>query len=159
MPDMLVKLYELPTCDDLIESLSKQGITIRVALPPEKRLIVGWVADHFGEKWASECDVALSSKPVSCFVAVSTADEKRELVGFACYDATCKGFFGPTGVLESDRGKGIGKALLIASLRAMREQGYGYGIIGAAGPTEFYAKTVGAIAIEGSSPGIYRGIL
>jgi hypothetical protein len=34
--------------------------------------------------------------------------------------------------------------------------GYAYAIIGGAGPTAFYAKTVGAVAIEGSTPGIYR---
>ena len=38
-------------------------------------------------------------------------------------------------------------------------QGYGYAIIGGVGPAEFYAKTVGAIPIEGSEPGIYRGLL
>jgi hypothetical protein len=41
----------------------------------------------------------------------------------------------------------------------MKSQGYGYAIIGGVGPAEFYAKTVGAIAIEGSEPGVYRGLL
>jgi hypothetical protein len=34
--------------------------------------------------------------------------------------------------------------------------GYAYAIIGGAGPVDFYQKTVGAIEIEGSVPGIYR---
>jgi hypothetical protein len=34
-----------------------------------------------------------------------------------------------------------------------------YGIIGGVGPVEFYRKTVGAVKIEGSTPGIYRNIL
>lgn len=80
------------------------------------------------------------------------------MIGFACYNATAKGFFGPTGVSPEARGLGAGKALLIAALHAMREDGYGYGIIGAAGPTEFYAKTVGATEIPDSVPGIYRGM-
>lgn len=41
----------------------------------------------------------------------------------------------------------------------MREQGYAYAIIGGVGPVEFYAKTVGAVVIEGSDPGIYRGMI
>jgi hypothetical protein len=27
------------------------------------------------------------------------------------------------------------------------------------GPAEFYAKAVGAVLIEGSTPGVYRGVL
>ncbi|MEK7784776.1 MAG: hypothetical protein AAB658_05015, partial [Chloroflexota bacterium] len=34
-----------------------------------------------------------------------------------------------------------------------------HAVIGWAGPVEFYAKTVGAVAIEGSEPGIYHGPL
>ena len=33
--------------------------------------------------------------------------------------------------------------------------GYAYGIIGAAGPVDFYVQAVGAIPIPDSSPGIY----
>lgn len=82
-----------------------------------------------------------------------------KLVGFACYDATCKGFFGPTGVDDVCRGKGVGTALLLACLHDMRAQGYGYAVIGGAGPVAFYEKTVGAIEIPDSKPGIYKGML
>jgi hypothetical protein len=37
----------------------------------------------------------------------------------------------------------------------MRELGYAYAIIGAPGPTDFYAKVAGATIIEGSDPGVY----
>jgi hypothetical protein len=47
----------------------------------------------------------------------------------------------------------------LACLQAMRAEGYAYAIIGGVGPAEFYAKTVGAVEIEGSTPGIYRGQL
>ena len=46
---------------------------------------------------------------------------------------TAKAFFGPTGVDETYRGKGIGKALLLVCLHDMYAQGYAYGIIGDAG--------------------------
>jgi GNAT superfamily N-acetyltransferase len=85
--------------------------------------------------------------------------ENEQMLGFGCYEATCKDFFGPTGVLESTRGRGIGKALLIACLHALREMGYGYAVIGGAGPTQFYEKTVGAVIIPDSTPGVYRGLL
>jgi hypothetical protein len=37
--------------------------------------------------------------------------------------------------------------------------GYVYAIVGAAGPVPFYQKTVGAIVIPDSEPGIYMGLL
>lgn len=81
--------------------------------------------------------------------------EKENIVGFACYDSACKNFFGPIGIAGHARGRGIGKDLLLACLRAMAANGYAYAIIGKAHPAEFYARTVGAIEIDGSRPGFY----
>jgi predicted N-acetyltransferase YhbS len=78
------------------------------------------------------------------------------VVGFACYDVTAKGLFGPLGVTESFRGRGIGKALLLKCLLSMREEGYAYAIISWVGAAEFYRRTVGAQVIEDSFPGVYR---
>lgn len=93
---------------------------------------------------------------MSCIIAKTTAEPLR----FACYDdaAACRGFFGSTDVLESRRGKGTGTALLV-TLRLMREVGYAYAIIGGVSPAEFYTRTVGAVLIEGSTPGTYRDML
>jgi hypothetical protein len=41
----------------------------------------------------------------------------------------------------------------------MRYEGYGYAIIGAVGPIEFYQKVVGATVIEDSTPSVYGGML
>jgi hypothetical protein len=155
MPDMLVKLYELKPWNELRTHLAVQGIEIRRPLPPEKHKVVEWVRQQFGAGWASETDVSFSNHPVSCFVAVC----EQRIIGFACYDATCKDFFGPTGVDATERGRGIGRALLLACMDSMAAEGYAYAIIGAAGPQAFYTKVVGASPIEGSEPGIYRGML
>ena len=88
------------------------------------------------------------------------AHRGEKILGFGCYDTTYKNFFGPTGVDEAERGQGIGTALLLATLHAMREAGYMYGIIGWAGPVEYYENVVGASVIPGSEPpGSYRGML
>lgn len=155
MPDMLVKLYNLPDWSSLRIQLTTQGIDIRRCIAPEKHIVVNWVRQVFGDLWASETDVAFSNHPVSCYIAT----HEKHIIGFGCYDATCRNFFGPTGVAESERGRGIGKALLLSCLDSMRADGYGYAIIGAAGPTLFYEKAVGAVSIEDSQPGIYRGML
>lgn len=155
MPDMLVKLYRLPEVAPLIARQRAAGVDIRRAVAPEKHVVVEWVRAQWYSAWASECEVAFANQPVSCFVAV----EQERLVGFACHDATCRNFFGPLGVLESHRGRDIGAALLLACLHAMAAQGYGYAIIGAVGPAEFYTKTVGATLIDDSTPSVLRGML
>ncbi|MBZ0308369.1 MAG: GNAT family N-acetyltransferase [Anaerolineae bacterium] len=155
MTDMLVKLYELPTLEPVIQQQSEQGITIRRAIAPEKHIVLAWVRQQFSEPWVSECDVAFAHQPISCFLAV----EKDTLIGFGCYDTTCKGFFGPTGVSEAARGRGTGTALLLVCLHALWNEGYGYAIIGGVGPVDFYARAVGATVIEDSTPGVYAGML
>lgn len=155
MLDMLVKLYELPPMQPLLDELSAQGIEVRRALAPEKHFVTAFIGQHFGAYWVSETEVAYASRPPSCWIAT----HEGRCIGFACYDTTAKGFFGPTGVDETYRGKGIGRALLLACLYDMRAQGYGYAIIGDAGPMDFYTKAVGAVAIPGSNPGVYRGML
>jgi hypothetical protein len=42
------------------------------------------------------------------------------------------------------------------TLRGLVDMGYAYAIVGGAGPTDFYTKTIGAIPIPDSSPGIDR---
>tara|TARA_R110000850_G_scaffold51455_16_gene124981 strand:- start:2864 stop:3343 length:480 start_codon:yes stop_codon:yes gene_type:complete len=153
MGDLLVKLYDLPEATAAQERIASSGIQIKRPMAPERNLVVQWVAEHFSVRWSAEVEMAFSGHPVSCFVAL---DESNHLIGFACYDTTYKGFFGPTGVSESARGIGVGTALLHRSMEAMREAGYAYAIIGYSGADEYYAKAVGAIPIEGSEPGPYR---
>lgn len=155
MPDMLVKLYKLPPLEPILQKLRENGIEVRRALAPEKHLVLAWINQYFWVSWAAECDVTFGHLPIGTFIAV----ENATILGFACYDASARGFFGPTGVNDAARGRGVGGALLLAALHDMRVQGYGYGIIGAVGPAEFYAKVVGATLIEDSVPGIYGGLL
>ena len=155
MPDMLVKLYELPPLAPIQQAMAADGVTIRPAKAPEKHLVLTWIGEHFSAAWASEADVAFSRQPISCWVAV----QGNQILGFACYEATVRNFFGPTGVHPDVRGRGIGKALFLETLHAMKSLGYAYAVIGGAGPVEFYEKTVGAEVISGSVPGFYAGLL
>jgi GNAT superfamily N-acetyltransferase len=151
MADLLVNLLQLPTLDDT----ANQGFLVRRAQPFEITPVRRFVETNFSRAWADEISVGFAHQPISVFVATI----ERELAGFAAYECTRRGFFGPTGVIPAARAKGIGKALLFASLSALREMGYVYAIIGAAGPVHFYQKTVGAIVIPGSEPGIYTDLL
>lgn len=152
MLDMLVKLYELEDDWGFLAEQADIGITIRKPIGPEKHLIVDWVRETFSDAWSSEADIAISNKPRTCFVAVG----KNGLLGFACYDATALGLFGPIGVDGSCRGKGTGKALLLACLRDMKLQGYAYAVIGQSAAPKFFAEAVGAVDIPGSCPSVWK---
>jgi predicted N-acetyltransferase YhbS len=155
MIDMLVRLYDLPDSSKTYQTVADSGITLRRARAFEKHTVTAFVRANFSEKWVSEAEVAMTRQPISCFIAT----KDKEIIGFACYDTTLRGFFGPTGVLESARQLGVGKALLMRSLEALRESGYAYAIIGGVGPKEFYEKNCGAIEIPGSDPGTYTDLL
>ncbi|MDO5602662.1 MAG: GNAT family N-acetyltransferase [Oscillospiraceae bacterium] len=156
MQDMFVDLLKLPDAAPLYQKLAGEGVVIRRALAPDKKLVCDFVRETFGECAVGEAEASFARKPVSLFIAT----DRDQLVGFACYEATAPDFFGPTAVLESQRGRGVGKALLLRSLEAMRDElGYVYGIIGGVGPISFYEKCVGATLIPGSDPGIYRDFI
>ena len=149
MPDMLVKLYDLPE-DAQTARPRDESVQIRRAMAPDKFRVVEWVKEHSGLSAAGECDVCFARPAVSCFIAT----RGKKILGYACYDATAPDFFGPTRVLDEEQGGGIGRALLLRSLAAMRAEGYAYAVIGGVGPQEFYKKCVGAMLIPDSAPGI-----
>jgi hypothetical protein len=154
MTDLLVRLYDLPVFE-AEEKVRTAGIVVRRAISPERHIVLDWIGTHFGEAWVSEAALGLSQQPSTVYLAVKGQD----LLGFACYDTTAKGFFGPTGVAESSRGLGIGEALLIATLKGMREAGYAYAVIGDPGPVGFYTHRLDALEIPKSKPGHYAGML
>ena len=154
MADLLVRLYDLPAFE-AEEKVRNAGIVVRRGNAFERDFILDWIGTHFSGPWVSEGAVALGQQPATLYVAVRDGT----LLGFACYDTSAKGFFGPTGVDEAARGQGIGEALLIVTLKGMREAGYAYGVIGDPGPVAFYQKRLDALEIPKSKPGIYAGML
>jgi GNAT superfamily N-acetyltransferase len=149
--DMLVPLLKLPPIPDLRAS----GVIIRRPAAYEITPVLTFIREHFTQSWTDEVSVCFPRLPVSAFIAT----REGRVIGFAAYDATRPNYFGPTGVAPAERGKGIGQALLIAALSAMRDAGYAYAIIGGVGPAEFYTKAVGAIPIPDSTPGVYTDML
>ena len=162
MIDILVRLYDLEPIGDVMKRANDNGIIIRRPIGPEKDAIVEWITENFSSKWASESETAFFNSPKTMYIAIREG-EVPEMVGFACWDATVKGFFGPTGVGEDCRGMGVGNALLQACLHAMREDGYGYAIIGSASQKAlgFYEKALpkSSMMLEGSKPGVYKNML
>jgi len=155
MPDLLVNLLKLPSLEPVMLEMSNANIVVRRAQPFEITQALDFAEREFSVAWADEISVGFANKPVSVYIAVVG----EEIIGFAAYECTRRSFFGPTGVIDRMQGRGVGKALLLASLWGLREIGYVYGVIGHAGPIEFYEKTVGATVIPDSDPGIYTDLL
>lgn len=155
MPDMLVNLLRLEPLEPILIEMEAAGIVIRRAHPFEITRVRSFVESSFKVSWADEISVGFANKPVSVFIAII----EKEIVGFAGYECTRRNFFGPTGVIEKMQSRGVGKALLLASLWGLREMGYAYAIIGRAGPIGFYESTAGAAIIPDSDPGIYTNLL
>jgi len=157
--DLLVKLYALDFSDlsERERELEKEhSVRIVRVMSPNFDRVKSFITEEFGGGWASEATAAFYRTPVSCFAAVNG---EREIVGFACYDATALGFFGPTGVRRDMRGKGVGALLFLRCMQSMWELGYGYAIIGAAGPIEYYRKIAKAEPIPDSTPGVYKRLI
>lgn len=148
MADLLVKLYG-PR-----ELVIPPGFALRRPMACEGRKLVDWVERVFSLGWASEIEPGISRVPATVLIAVHTGSMTP--AGFCAWDCTAKGFLGPVGVKEEHRGKGMGRALVVSVLNAMEASGYGYAVIGDAGPGEFFEKACGATVIPHSSPGIYR---
>lgn len=146
MSDLIVSLQTLPAVPDLPDDC-----VLEPAKPWDRDAIVDWVRTTFGTGWASEVACGFGHHPTKVLIV----RRGKTLLGFACFDVTFPGFFGPTGVSEAARGLGLGKALLIESLRRLNGMGYVYGFIGDAGPVDFYRNTVGAEPVPAGLKGGY----
>ena len=116
---------------------------------------LAWIDETFGGSWSSEAHAG----------ANVVARREGRPVGFATYDprglrfawlrglATARdvGIFGPFGVAPEERGREIGRALLLLALAALRARGYSRALIPAVGDERlirYYAEIAGARVAE-----------
>ncbi len=120
LPDMIVRLKHLPDPGPIERRLAKEGYVVKRAALAHRPTLAAFIEKHFSERWALQTAATFSRQPVSLFVALSG----KEIVGFAAYDCSYRSYFGPTGVREDVRGRGIGAALLLRTLEDMATQAY-----------------------------------
>jgi len=108
----------------------------------EAERVLAFVERAFGRIWRFEAAKAFEREVPPAFIA----EERGELVGFAVHDVNNRGlgWFGPTGVDASMRGRGVGGRLLVASLADLRRLGYARAVIPWTDALEFYRKAAGA---------------
>jgi len=106
--------------------------------------ILEFIEEHFGRIWRFEAAKAFDVDTPTLFIT----EEDGAITGFAAHDVNNRGlgFFGPTGVAESMRGRGLGCALLLASLADLRRLGYARAVIPWTDALDFYRKCSGAEA-------------
>jgi mycothiol synthase len=112
---------------------------VRRAAPDEAPRVLSFIEEHFGRIWRFEAARAFDFDPVRMFVT-------DDLSGFAVHDVNNRGlgFFGPTGVVPAMRGRGLGCALLRASLADLARLGYARAVIPWTDALDFYRKCSGA---------------
>lgn len=150
-PDMICPLFEIPDYSDLVKKLESEGIRLTRPKPWKHTAFMESMVKNFGQGWADEADRGFKNDPVSIIIAM----DGDEIIGFAAYEATARCYFGPTGVLESYRGRGIGKALFFKAMEGLRDMGYVYGIIGSPGPVDFYSKAMKGLLLPNDWKNIY----
>ncbi|MEX0969324.1 MAG: GNAT family N-acetyltransferase [Paracoccaceae bacterium] len=150
MADLLVRLLDLPSAPRCAED-----IIIRRPLAAESGLIADWISANFHRGWADETAPAFARQPIALF----TAQRGNDLLGFAAYNVTAPGFFGPTGVAKAARRQGIGAALVWACMDALRHLGHVYAFIGDSADDAFYARILGATPLPGAGISLYAHML
>jgi len=118
-----------------------EGVTVRRARAKDRDRTLAAIDSMFAKAWWFEATLAFKASAPTVYIA----EREGAVVGFAAYDATNYGLFGPTGVHESLRGRKVGAVLLRKCLRDMRALAYLYALI----PTNldrlnFYHRECGA---------------
>lgn len=144
-----VELAETHNLDVSLTALSREphlpgGLALRRATPADRDSVLGFIEEHFGRIWRFEASKAFDPDEPTLFIG----EEGTRITGFAAHDVNNRGlgFFGPTGVVRSMRGRGLGCALLLTSLADLRHLGYERAVIPWTDALEFYRKCSGAEA-------------
>lgn len=153
--DMIVNLYSK---DIWRKNIQHNIFSINGTFPSDKERVLDFVKKEFPKEhgWLLEIEKGLQSSTQKVYIAV----DNHKIVGFACWDCSGLGYFGPFGVASDYRGKGIGTELFNSCMNAMKISGYGYAIIGwvadkeddAHSPVGFYKKVANAEYINNSHP-------
>lgn len=152
MPDLLNLVVDLAALPPEVSGPPDVEIG-RPATADDRTL--AWIDSTFGGWWSSEASagrnvVAWRAGDPGGFATIEASDMRFTWLEGIARERDV-GIFGPMGVAPPERGTGLGHALLIAALRALRERGYARAIIPAVSGdrlVRYYADAVGAAVAE-----------
>lgn len=117
-------IFNLTVSLDFIKTkpaLNKEGYEYGRVQPNDFDITFDFVKLHFPEgTWPEEVRYSFKRNPPTTFIA---KNKKNEIVGWATHSQFFPGSFGPTGVLNSLRGKGIGTELFLWNLWDIKQNG------------------------------------
>ncbi len=102
------------------KKLRQEGISFRKASLKEKEALVQWVREKFSPFWAYEVSLGFSNESTGVWLA----KYEGRVVAFSGYSLLEPNWFGPIGVEEEMRGKGIGTVLLYKAINSLRLSGH-----------------------------------
>ncbi|MEM0322091.1 MAG: GNAT family N-acetyltransferase [Thermoprotei archaeon] len=118
----------------------KNGFTFG---PPDNvEALLGFVEANFGLNWKRETEESLK------YGGVIQAKNGVNIAGFADYSGFEETWFGPIGVAEQYRERGIGSELLFAALTRMRERGVCHATIPWTEHLTFYGQTDAIVGVR-----------
>jgi mycothiol synthase len=114
------------------------GVGVDRVSPESRDRVLTFIEKEFGRIWRFEASNAGDN--------LFYVQTDGKIAGFAAHDANNRGlgFFGPTGVARAHRGRGLGAALLRASLADLYRLGFERAIIPWTDALDFYRKACGA---------------
>jgi len=140
-------IFNLTVSTDEIKNepaLTKEGYKYERVQPEDFDKLYDFVKQHFpNNTWAVEVKFSFTFNPPTTYIA---KDANNNIVGWATHSQFFPGSFGPTGVKESLRGKGIGAILFLWCLWDIKQKGlHTSEIMWVEGNTiKFYSKVSGA---------------
>ncbi|MHB1356062.1 MAG: GNAT family N-acetyltransferase [Anaerolineae bacterium] len=139
--DMEVDLHQAHLETAATEAkLASNGIVVRRATVADITATAAFTLQTFSRGWQTEVEETRRFLLPPLNIAIF----REQVVGFAAYDVTGYGRFGPTGTRPDMRQRGIGGVLLKMCLKQMVDRGDTKAEIAWAGPIAFYAKEAGA---------------
>ncbi|MHA1508667.1 MAG: GNAT family N-acetyltransferase [Promethearchaeota archaeon] len=140
-------IFNLTVSLDVVKNepvLIKEGYKFERVRPENFEKTYDFVKQQFpNNTWATEVKFSFNFNPPTTFIA---KDANNNIVGWATHSQFFPGSFGPTGVKESLRGKGIGAILFLWCLWDIKQKGlHTSEIMWVEGNTiKFYSKVSGA---------------
>ncbi len=121
--DANIVLFDYTPYRDREKRLSEEGVQVRSLKPNEIPLLLSFLREHMPGDWLRHCRDLLTdvTKGIGDYDQFIVALYKGRVVGWCQFEGE---HFGPYGVVEDMRGKGIGTLLMAKCLAKMRQKGH-----------------------------------
>jgi GNAT superfamily N-acetyltransferase len=132
------------------QELESDGMRFRRATKSDLNAVGEWIEKHFSKFWRLETSEAFRSDPSDVVIAETRRGKsgEAEIVGFATVNGAAKGRFGPTGVAERMRGKGVGVVLLFDAFQLLKEEGVSEAVVHWTDHLFFYTQVPGLSGVR-----------